>query len=77
MKLKTPITEVNTVALIFIVTIIVGFFASWIWAIHLLYKNWQDLPGVVQIIGILGVFQLIPLGHILTIILVMVYRKKQ
>lgn len=76
MKLKTPITEVNSIALIFIVTIIVGFFASWIWAIHLLYKNWQDLPDFVKIIGVLGVLQLIPLGHIITIILVMVYRKQ-
>ena len=78
MKLKNPIQidEISSTAVIIIFIIILGFFLSWVWSIYLLIKHWKEIPDVIKVIGVLGVFQVIPLGHILTIVLVLIYRKQ-
>ena len=42
----------------------------WIWAIVVLIKYWHVLPAWAQIVGVLGLFPVIPIGPIVTLVVV-------
>lgn len=54
--------------------LIILIFGVWIWAIIALINYWKLIPTWAKILGILGIFPVIPFGPILT--LVVVYASK-
>lgn len=49
--------------------------AIWVWAIVVLVKYWKKLPDWAKVVGVLGVIPSIPLGPVVT--LIVVYISKQ
>jgi hypothetical protein len=60
---------------VFVVVLIVSL-VFWITGIYLLSHYWNSLPMWVKIIGVLGVIPGVPLGPIVTVVLVLVFKKR-
>jgi uncharacterized protein (DUF983 family) len=52
-------------------------FGLWIWSIVLLVQNWSKLKVWAQILGILGILSMNPLGSLFTILLVCIGKKTE
>lgn len=48
----------------------------WIWALIVLIKNWNRMPDVAKIVGVIGLFPILPFGSVITLICVYGFRKK-
>ena len=42
----------------------------WIWALTILVKNWKTLPDWARVVGVLGVIPSVPVGPLITIVIV-------
>ena len=58
---------------IFVVVLVVSL-VLWIAGIYLLFHYWKSLPMWVKIVGVLGVIPGIPLGPLVTVVLVLVFK---
>lgn len=50
-------------------------FGLWVWSVVLLVRNWSQLHVWAQVLGILGILSMNPLGALFTILLVCVGKK--
>ena len=57
--------EIGVFIAIFLIAIVI-----WIWAIVVLIKYWKMLPDWAKVVGLLGVLPIVPLGPIVTLIVV-------
>jgi hypothetical protein len=60
---------------VFVVVLIVSL-VFWIAGIYLLSHYWNSLPMWVKIIGVLGVIPGVPLGPVVTVVLVLVFKNE-
>ena len=60
---------------VFVVVLIVSL-VLWIAGIYLLSHYWDTLPMWVKIIGVLGIIPGVPLGPIVTVVLVLFFKKE-
>ena len=49
----------------------------WIWALVALIKNWGIMPDIAKIVGVIGLFPILPFGPIITLICVYGFRVKR
>ena len=52
-------------------------FAIWLWALIVLIKFWKDLPDWAKIIGIIGLFPIIPFGPVISLICIYIGKNKK
>ena len=68
-QLKTSANILGFTVGIFISIFLISLI-TWIWAVVILVKYWSQLPGWAKVLGVIGVLPIIPVGQILTIIVV-------
>jgi hypothetical protein len=68
--------QILGMALSVFIAILVLAFITWVVAIVLLVKNWNSLPDWAKVLGVLGVIPAVPMGSIVTIIVVLIGRQQ-
>jgi hypothetical protein len=49
----------------------------WVWALVVTIKHWKELPKWVQVLASFGLIPAIPLGPVITLVVVYTHRKKK
>ena len=69
-------TFLGMTAAVFMIALIIGL-SIWIFALVILVKHWHVLPEWAQVIGAIGLVPFVPLGPIVTIIVVYLGKRQK